>query len=101
MTSQSQIDKWFMRGKDGLLILGGLGAIFLFLFKYYPLPDTVDAQAQEIAKVEKEIIMLRESDMRFSSRLDNFEVKQDYTNKGVDEVKLWLKSINSKVSHNN
>ena len=94
---KQHLDAWLIRGKDILLILGAVGAIFACGLKFYSLPNMVDAQAAQISQVQGQVQVLHETDMNLSARLDNFEIKQDYTNKGIDDVKEWMKGISSRI----
>ena len=94
---KQHLDAWLIRGKDILLILGAVGAIFACGLKFYSLPNMVDAQAAQISQVQGQVQVLHETDMKLSARLDNFEIKQDYTNKGIDDVKEWMKGISSRI----
>lgn len=100
MTHQNSIDKWLMRGKDLLVIIAALGSFFLFVVKYYSLPAEVQAHAEQIETQNQKISDLALADMRISARLDQFELKQDYTNKGVDRIENWLKNVSNRTRVN-
>lgn len=88
---QNKVDKWFMRGKDLVLIVGFLGTVFMWLAKYHALPDEVAAQAKQIEAVKTEMAVFHDYTIRTDGRLSRIEDNQVYTNKGIDEIKSWLK----------
>jgi len=81
---QSKIDKWFMRGKDILILLGAVWASLIFLNGYYNLPLATAANAEEIEAVKKRV---NEIEMR----LVRIESKQDYQIQSLDELKSWVR----------
>lgn len=93
MQAQSIKDKWFMRTKDALIIASALGTFFVWGIKYYSLPAEVVAQAQDIQTVKAELRELHDYTLRTDGRLARIEDNQSYTNKGIDEIKGWLKSV--------
>lgn len=100
MKPQSTLDKWFMRGKDVLLLIGGfggLGALFVIAVRYYNLPMQVAAQADEIKSIETNVETLHETDLKLTSRMDVIDAKQDYTNKSLDKQSEWLKNISARI----
>lgn len=93
MKAQSTLDKWFMRVKDGIIISSALGAILLFMVKYYQIPDLVEAQAKEIQQAQTQISQLQEYTIKTDGRMARIEDGQVYTNKGIDDLKGWMKSL--------
>lgn len=94
---KQHLDAWLIRGKDILLILGAVGAIFACGIKFYSLPEVVGAQAAQISQVQCQIQTLHEADLKLASRLDNFETAQKYTNAGIDDLKNWMKGISGRI----
>ena len=80
-----------MRGKDAVIIVGFLGTVFMWLVKYHALPNEVLAQAAEIKTVKAELSELHDYTLRTDGRLSRIEDNQIYTNKGIDEIKSWLR----------
>lgn len=93
----SSADRWLMRIKDLLLIGGSLCAAFLFLVKYYALPGEVLAHANDIKETQAEVIKIQKTLQSIDDRFELVDVKQDYTNKNMDEVKQMVKLISEKV----
>lgn len=96
MQAQSKIDKIFMRVKDGILIAGFLGTAFVWAVKYHALPDEVEAQAKEIQAVKMEMAEFHDYTLKTDGRLARIEDNQGYTNKGIDEIKGWLRSLSKR-----
>lgn len=94
---QSKLDKWFMRGKDAILIAGFVGSAFMWLVKFHNLPDEVAAQAKQIEGCKKEMGEFHDYTLRTDGRLARIEDSQKYTNKGIDEIKGWLRSLSKRV----
>lgn len=82
-----------MRIKDGILIVGFIGTLFMWAVKYHTLPDEVLAQAKQIEIVKAEISELHDYSIKTDGRLVRIEDNQGYTNKGIDEIKRWILSI--------
>lgn len=91
VTPQSRTDKWFMRSKDIVLLIGFLGSLFIWVVKYYSLPGEVLAQAADIKNLQTQVIS-------FDKRIDGIQIKQEYTNKSLDDIKSWLKTISNKIN---
>lgn len=72
-----------MRAKDGILIVGFLGTLFMWAVKYHALPDEVAAQAKAIEAVKAEVVELHDYTIRTDGRLSRIEDGQLYTNKGI------------------
>lgn len=86
-----------MRGKDIILICGALWGVITFFHGYYGLPDAVKAQAQEIEGVDNRVLKLDSAIIKINDKFEQVDLKQNYTNKSIDEIKEWLKSISSRV----
>ncbi len=93
---QSPIDKLFMRAKDIILIALPLGSIFLYIAKFADLPTEVAAQAKQIEAVQSEVVNLHDYTLRTDGRLSRIEDSQVYTNKGIDDIKVWLRAISKR-----
>lgn len=91
MTQRPVFDKWLMRIKDILLIGASFSAAFLFLVKYYSLPGEVSAHASVLTEQERKIDVLQQAVVRIDGQFKTIDVKLDQTNKGVEEIKGWLK----------
>ena len=85
-----------MRTKDGILIAGFLGTIFIWAVKYHALPTEVMAQAKQIEIVKVEIAELHDYTLKTDGRLARIEDNQGYTNKGIDEIKGWLRALSKR-----
>jgi len=100
MQAQSKTDKLFMRAKDLILIAGFIGTLFMWAVKYHGLPDEVSAQAKQIESVKLEIRELHDYTLKTDGRLARIEDSQIYTNKGIDEIKSWLRAISKRRNEN-
>lgn len=97
MALQSKVDKWFMRCKDAIIIFGVVGTIIFGAYKYYKLPEAVASNSAELASHETQIRALQASVEKINSRFETVDLKQDYTNKSIDEMKTWLKTIATRI----
>lgn len=92
------LDKWLMRGKDIVLLLGILGPVALFFMSYYELPSKVDKQERDIIVSKVQIAELHDYTLRTDGRLKNIELQGEYNKSGIDRIESWLKNISKKIS---
>lgn len=97
MTHLSVADKWFNRTKDILLIGGAIWAVFVFMNGYYDLPSATANNALAIKNVEAQVSGLENSIIKINAKFERIDDKQDYTNKSLDEVKEWMRSISRRT----
>ena len=87
MIHENQIDKWFMRVKDVVIVFGIIIAFWGWGIKLNELPMVVDAQA-------KEIVQLKDTAASNKIRLERLEIALNYIANDIKEIKDSIKDTN-------
>lgn len=86
-----------MRGKDILIVFCFIGSAFVWIDKYYKIPDEVHAQAEEIKESRSRIDAIHEDYLKLDSRLVGLETNQKNTTQSLENIQGWLKSISQRI----
>lgn len=95
MTSHDH-DRSLIKAKDYALLaftlIAGLWGGILTFTRYVNLPKDVDGLKTCQTAQAQEIVNLHSTDAQLAAHLDQINLKIDYSNKGIDELRDWMKA---------